>query len=559
MSTGPDNISEVPTTERETVPLPKPESEARTIPESPEKLIEMSDDDIVEYIDDAQTEADKLLAGVEKDLPPELAEAAGADKQAAQAALAANGEAMGAVAAEAKKQAEAVMAGEELPDLTTEAIAHEAEPAEAIADLVEKGQELDYEEKVEILLPALEAKPELGAMLDEVGLSPSEKRGVMLRLARSEPMSFFEASRSAGVDFTKAEKMGLLQGMARRNPALLPEASSRFGLSHEDLVTVIGRFPPSERRALLGSFKVPTSDRAKVFEDFSDAEKDWFVEGDPGLQEARARVEAVDGAGTELMLAIEEAFPERAQAERERAEAEQALRGKIEAVGELGGGSANKPLYVNIEGRLMPACYKPKRREEHIRAGIEKGESVGREALAAFVDRALQLDLVPPTVLRDGPEGIGTVQDWKIGKIAHTMGKDEFAPQHSEQLTRLAFFDWLTTNSDRHDGNWLVSPDGKHQAIDNGAIFAKRVNEYDGLRSMPSEAMKGRPLPPELRRNVERLLDSPDVLAALQQGFAATLSKEDAKNAWMDFRAKLDQVRDDPDFTIKDTEWMDFP
>ncbi len=563
MSTGPDTIRDLPPlAERKTEPAEKAESEARAIPESPEKLIELSDDDIIEYIGDSQAETDKLLTDVEKELPIGLAETVPIRQEVMQA-LAANGQAMDEVAEGARRRAEAVMAGEDIPDLTAEAelIEEEENPEQAIDELIGRGPDASYEEKLNVLVPALEANPELGARLDEIGLSTGEKLGVLLRVARREPTAFFRAVETSNTPLSPEEQAAITQDLVEKNPALLPMAAKQFGFSHETLSRIISEAPQSDRKGLLHALEIPGPDGSKSYSDFSQDEIAWFMEGEtsPEKREVYEQVERVKEASRDLMLALEEAFPERQAAERERARMERELLGRIEAYRDLGADSANKPLVINLEGRDLPAVYKPKSREGFIRTGIKQGEMVGREVLATFIDRSLKLDLAPATVLRDGPEGIGTVQDWKVGTLAYKLGDQAYDQKHAEQLTRLALFDWLTNNSDRHNGNWLVSPDGKHQAIDNGSIFAKRVTVYDGLRSFPSSAMAGQPLPPELRRNVEELAGSPEVMAALKQGFEATLSPEDAKRSWKEFTGKLKEIMDDKDFKIRNTEWIDFP
>jgi hypothetical protein len=147
-------------------------------------------------------------------------------------------------------------------------------------------------------------------------------------------------------------------------------------------------------------------------------------------------------------------------------------------------------------------------------------------------------------VLRDGPEGLGSVQDWRVGKTAAKHGNAD-GIEHMDQLMRVALLDWLTGNADRHMGNWVIGADGKHQAIDNGAMFPKRLTKYDGLRSVPSFMLEG------------RLAGSPEVLKALKKGFDATLNKEDAARAWNEFSSRLEQAHTDKNFTIQPTEWLD--
>ncbi len=550
----------------------------------PDEVFELSGDDLMADIDSSQAESKKRLDDAERgfgELPLELLRS----RREVMSLLDANGDTMRAVVDEARREAEALLPfADTEPALDIASSAHAelgADTSEsrspdqvargkaeaAMAALVAKGPEgSSYDEKLSIILPALEANPWLGYQLDAVGLSPGEKLGVMLRLAKKSPAAFFTAIKSSGIDFTKDEKMAITQDILEDIPENFPEAARRFNLSHDDVAEIIREYDPENRAVLLQVLKIPGREGTKAYMGFSQEEAAFFMEAEKSVEKRGEfkKIEAVRKVSRDLMLAIEAAFPERAEAERERAKAERELMGNMESFGELSDPAvkatqtANKPLYVNFEGRLLPACYKPRKREAAIRSGIVKGESVGREALAAFIDRALKLDLVPPTVLRDGPEGIGSVQDWKVGQSAFKLAGDAYDQRHEAELKKLAFFDWLTTNSDRHEGNWMVSPDGRHQAIDNGAIFGKRVDREDGLRSVPSDAMAGLDLPSEIRKNVEGLIGSPEVMAALKKGFEATLSAEDAVRAWKEFTDKLELVMADKDFKIQDSEWLDF-
>lgn len=543
-------------------------------PPPPNRLIEQADAAMREEIAAAQAETRKRLAGVDAAFGAAASRELADARRDALARLDANAAAMQAVADEAQREAAKFVAAADAnrklrnPKVKVDAALlvglADLYPDKAVDGLIAKGKDFSYDDKLRVLLPALAADPDLGAKLDAAGLSPGEKFGVVLRLAKDSPFSFFRAAETSGLDFSLDEKKAIAQDMLERDPMLFPAAAENFRFSHDAIVDIIREYHPDDAAVLLKTLGIPGPEGAAPYADLrlSREETAWFMksERNPEKRAAFKTVERAKGASRDLMLAIEAAYPDRVASERERFQAEQQLFRPIERVGELylkKDGSANKPLYINLEGRILPACYKPKRRETMMRRGIAQGEMVGRELLAAFVDRALKMDLVPPTVLRDGPDGIGTVQDWKVGKTAYRLGEEAYADKHDEQLTRLAFFDWMTQNSDRHDSNWLVSPDGKHQAIDNGSIFGKRVDRHDGLRSFPSAAMAGRPLPPELRKNVEGLLGSPEVMAALKKGFEATLSAEDADRSWKEFVGRLERVISNPVFAIQPSEWSE--
>jgi len=46
-----------------------------------------------------------------------------------------------------------------------------------------------------------------------------------------------------------------------------------------------------------------------------------------------------------------------------------------------------------------------------------------------------------------------------------------------EEFQKAAIFDYLTGNSDRHEGNWLFSPEGKMHLIDHGLTFPHKHDQ----------------------------------------------------------------------------------
>jgi len=94
-----------------------------------------------------------------------------------------------------------------------------------------------------------------------------------------------------------------------------------------------------------------------------------------------------------------------------------------------------------------------------------------REFAAFLLSEALGWSLVPPTVLRDGPYGYGSVQLYiDCDQDAHlfTMQKEG---GYEDQLARLAAFDILSNNADRKSGHCLKGTDGRLWAIDHGICF----------------------------------------------------------------------------------------
>jgi hypothetical protein len=146
-------------------------------------------------------------------------------------------------------------------------------------------------------------------------------------------------------------------------------------------------------------------------------------------------------------------------------------KGEIELQGSLPW-SSNYTLLVSLQHEAIQglAVYKPRRGERPL-WDFPSGTLCQREFAAFLVDSALGWGLVPPTVLREGPYGIGSVQLYiDADQEAHllTMQKEG---GYEWALERLAIFDIITNNADRKSGHCLKGSDGRLWAIDHGICF----------------------------------------------------------------------------------------
>lgn len=67
-------------------------------------------------------------------------------------------------------------------------------------------------------------------------------------------------------------------------------------------------------------------------------------------------------------------------------------------------------------------------------------------------------NLVPFTTLREGPFGLGMVQEWIT--VDETINVVEFGQSNDKQLRELALFDAVINNTDRKFGHLLVDATG---------------------------------------------------------------------------------------------------
>lgn len=242
-----------------------------------------------------------------------------------------------------------------------------------------------------------------------------------------------------------------------------------------------------------------------------------------------------------LHRAIEQTDPARAEQLQKKKEHEQVLFGSIVAAGELNSVTWASPIFLYLEGdEITPAIYKPQVRDvSGMRDGIPEGTYAQREWLAYQIDQSLGIDVIPPTILRDGPDGVGSVQEWVIAKTAAAHGKWE-TQANPDQLEDVAFDDVVKQNQDRHQGNFLIGYDGSVHAIDHGLILAA-TQGTTYIKSAPGFRFIGKPPSDRVIHRIQKFRSSPDIQQALRACFDAALSK-DAEDAWKKFERGLEQL-----------------
>src|SRR5215813_6191419 len=159
--------------------------------------------------------------------------------------------------------------------------------------------------------------------------------------------------------------------------------------------------------------------------------------------------------------------------------------------------ASNATLYCTVrQGGQTAACvYKPVAGERPL-WDFPLGTLAGREVAAYSVSRAAGWNVVPPTVMRDGPFGPGMCQLW----IDHDTDVDLIALSRRTDHTGLrdmAVFDAVVNNADRKIGHLLPVSDGHLYGCDHGVCFAE---DYK-LRTVLWQ-WRGKTLP---RRSLEAL------------------------------------------------------
>ncbi|WP_026185200.1 SCO1664 family protein [Salinispora pacifica] len=227
---------------------------------------------------------------------------------------------------------------------------------------------------------------------------------------------------------------------------------------------------------------------------------------------------------------------------------------------------------LTLDGMTARCVYKPVRGERPL-WDFPDGNLAGREVAAYLVSAATGWDLVPPTVLRDGPLGPGSCQLWidepvepepLVGFVptdklppqwlAVAAARDEegipYALAHADdpRLARLAVLDAVINNADRKGGHVLVGPDGRLYGVDHGVSF--HVEEK--LRTV-LWGWAGRELP----------ADSAEVLAALAGAVAGELGGALAEHLTVsevvELASRIGRLRAAGRFPLPSRQWPAMP
>lgn len=252
--------------------------------------------------------------------------------------------------------------------------------------------------------------------------------------------------------------------------------------------------------------------------------------------------------------------------------------GDVELVGQLADAS-NAVFLVRAGG--VPCVYKPVAGERPL-WDFPRGTLAMREVAAYELSAAGGWDLVPPTVLRDGPLGIGSVQAWVgplpdasgritdpptadelVGLVAETDlpagwhpvmraelrgGADVFVAHADDaRLRSLAVLDAVLNNADRK-GSHILTDGARIWGIDNGLCLAKVAK----LRTV-LWGWAGDPLPETERARVARLA------AALESGTGALMGELLTGAEVGALRTRIETLMDLREHPLPPAEWPAIP
>ena len=182
--------------------------------------------------------------------------------------------------------------------------------------------------------------------------------------------------------------------------------------------------------------------------------------------------------------------------------------------------SSNATFLVNLSDgdREELAIYKPQRGERPL-WDFPRGTLCHREVAAYEVSATLGWNIVPETVLRDGPAGIGMMQRF----VEHDPEQHYFTllADHADAFRRMAVFDIVINNTDRKGGHCLRALDDGHVfGIDHGVSFHTQWK----LRTVIWD-FAGESIPPGVCADLHTLLDDLQQRGALHDRLATMLDR----------------------------------
>jgi uncharacterized repeat protein (TIGR03843 family) len=156
--------------------------------------------------------------------------------------------------------------------------------------------------------------------------------------------------------------------------------------------------------------------------------------------------------------------------------------------------ASNATMYcaVRRRGQTAACVYKPVAGERPL-WDFPLGTLAGREVAAYKVSQAAGWNLVPPTVMRDGPFGPGMCQLW-IDADASTDLVALARSRDQPKLRDMAVFDAVVNNADRKIGHLLPVADGRLYGCDHGVCFGEEYKLRTVLWQWRGQKLPGRAL-----------------------------------------------------------------
>jgi len=176
-------------------------------------------------------------------------------------------------------------------------------------------------------------------------------------------------------------------------------------------------------------------------------------------------------------------------------------------------------IRICAPGRLRLVVYKPARGEAPL-WDFPENDLYKREEAAYALSLLFGWELVPETVVRDGPFGLGSAQRFVPG----ARGVREMQSDLLPQLMRIVAFDEIANNADRKATHLLLDRKDHLWSIDHGLCFHQEFKLRTGIA-----AFSNRPLPGWLHQELAPILADPEGVERLRQTMGLRLSAEETE------------------------------
>jgi uncharacterized repeat protein (TIGR03843 family) len=185
---------------------------------------------------------------------------------------------------------------------------------------------------------------------------------------------------------------------------------------------------------------------------------------------------------------------------------------------------------IRHAGREALGVYKPRKGERPL-WDFPSGTLYRREYAAFLTSQAIGWAFIPPTIIRDGPHGIGSLQLFVEAEPPRAIR--ELQDPSDLHLARIAAFDFITNNADRKAGHILRDATGKLWGIDQGLCF----NVDPKVRTVLLHYC-GQPVPDQILAELELFRADATRVDGLLQALRVGLEQEEVET----FLRRLDRM-----------------
>ena len=208
--------------------------------------------------------------------------------------------------------------------------------------------------------------------------------------------------------------------------------------------------------------------------------------------------------------------------------------------------ASNATLFASIESDIAQGqcIYKPIAGERPL-WDFPDGQLAHREYAAFLISELLSLHIVPPTVLRDGPFGIGMVQLWI--DIDEEIDLAHFFSQDDPQLRTMALFDAIINNTDRKIGHLLPDKSGHVYGCDHGVTFHSEYKLRTVLWQWAGEAL--------LETEIEILRKALSGFAEIEDALKDYLTQDEIDA----LELRIKELLESATFPLPNPDWPSIP